>query len=198
MSDAHRIGIRLIIMLSTVFSQTDISFKFGLPFSSAQLLLNERTVGGIKIAPTIRTGYFHIGQSVKGGERDESVGAHLFVPSVGIRVGHNKIMDLRRYWLTDVFTVVPIFTGTDKKDIKKDWESQFDPIVGVIGGYGVEYLLSSQFSIGGEVSMNFVMNKWKNEDEDEDDYGDYENISEDHRLTAGAVFTQFIFNYYFE
>lgn len=69
MSDAHRIGIRLIIMLSTVFSQTDISFKFGLPFLSAQLLLNERTVGGIKIAPTIRTGYFHIGQSVKGGER---------------------------------------------------------------------------------------------------------------------------------
>ena len=100
--------------------------------------------------------------------------------------------------MTDVFTVVPIFTGTDKKDIKKDWESQFDPIVGVIGGYGVEYLLSSQFSIGGEVSMNFVMNKWKNEDEDEDYYGDYENISEDHRLTAGAVFTQFIFNYYFE
>ena len=191
MSDAHRIGIRLIIMLSTVFSQTDISFKFGLPFSSAQLLLNERTVGGIKIAPTIRTGYFHIGQSVKGGERDESVGAHLFVPSVGIRVGHNKIMDSKRDWLTD------ILTGTDKK-IKKDWKSQFDPILGVIGGYGVESLLSSQFSIGGEVSMNFVMNKWKNEDEDEDYYGDYENISEDHRLTAGAVFTQFIFNYYFE
>jgi hypothetical protein len=42
------------------------------------------------------------------------------------------------------------------------------------------------------------MNKWKNEDEDEDYYGDYENISEDQRLTAGALFTQFIFNYYFE
>ena len=37
--------------------------------------------------------------------------------------------------------------------------------------------------------MNFVMNKWKNENEDY--YGDYENISEDYRLTAGAVFTQF-------
>lgn len=59
----------------------------------------------------------------------------------------------------------------------------------MIGGYGVEYLLSSQFPIGGEVSMNFVMNKWKNENEDY--YGDYENISEDYRLTAGAVFTQF-------
>ena len=46
--------------------------------------------------------------------------------------------------------------------------------------------------------MNLVMNKWKNENRDEDDYGDNENISEDYRLTAGAVFTQFIFNYYFD
>ena len=195
MKDVYRIGIRLI-MFSTIFSQTDISFKFGLPLSSAQLLLKERTVGRIKIAPTVRAGYFHIGQSVKGGERDESVGAHLFVPSIGIRVGQSKIMDLRRYWLTDFFTVVPVFTGTDRKIIKKDWDSQFDPIVGVIGGYGVEYFLSSQFSIGGEVSMNFVMNKWKNENEDY--YSDYENISEDHRLTVGAAYTQFIFNYYFD
>ena len=38
-----------------------------------------------------------------------------------------------------------IFTGTDKKDIKKEWDSQFDPIVGMIGGYGVEYFLLSNF-----------------------------------------------------
>ena len=57
----------------------------------------------------------------------------------------------------------------------------------MIGGYSVEYFLSSQFSIGGEVSMNFVMNKWKNENEDY--YSDYENISEDHRLTVGAAYT---------
>ena len=98
------------------------------------------------------------------------------VPSLGIRVGQNKIIDLKRYWLADFFTVVPIFTGTDKKDIKKEWDSQFDPIVGMIGGYGVEYFLSEQFSMGGEVSMNLVMNKWKNENRDEDDYGDNENI----------------------
>jgi hypothetical protein len=102
---------------------------------------------------------------------------------------------LRRYWLADVFTVVPIFTGTDKKEIKDDWDSQFNPIIGMIGGYGVEFFLSDQFSIGGEASMNLVMNKWKNENEDE---GYYDDISEDWRLTAGAVFTQFIFNYYFE
>tara|TARA_Y100000389_G_C17038433_1_gene306908 strand:+ start:58 stop:438 length:381 start_codon:yes stop_codon:yes gene_type:complete len=126
------------------------------------------------------------------------VGAHILVPSLGIRVGQNKIIDLKRYWLADIFTVVPIFTGTDKKEIKKEWDSQFDPIVGMIGGYGVEYFLSEQFSLGGEVSMNLVMNKWKNENRDEYDYDDNENISEDYRLTAGAIFTQFIFNYYFD
>ena len=187
MNSICKIIIGTALIIPPVYSQTNISFKFGLPLSSAQLLLKEREVGGKKIVPTIRTGYFHIGQSVKGEGRDESIGAHLFVPSIGIRVGQSKIMDLRRYWLTDFFTVVPVFTGTDKKEIKKDWDSQFDPIVGVIGGYGVEYFLSNQFSIGGEFSMNFVMNKWKNENEDY--YSDYENISEDHRLTVGAAYT---------
>jgi hypothetical protein len=70
--------------------------------------------------------------------------------------------------------------------------------IGMIGGYGVEYFLSEQFSLGGEVSMNLVMNKWKNENQGEYDYDNNENISEDYRLTAGAVFTQFIFNYYFD
>ena len=195
MKGLYRKRLGLMIILSTVFSQTNISFKFGLPLSSAQLLLKERAVGSKKVVPTIRTGYFHIGQSVKSKDRDESIGAHLFVPSIGIRAGYNKITDLRRYWLADVFTVVPIFTGTDKKEIKYDWDSQFNPIIGMIGGYGVEFFLSDQFSIGGEASMNLVMNKWKNENEDE---GYYDDISEDWRLTAGAVFTQFIFNYYFE
>ena len=159
MKGLYRKRLGLMIILSTVFSQTNISFKFGLPLSSAQLLLKERAVGSKKVVPTIRTGYFHIGQSVKSKDRDESIGAHLFVPSIGIRAGYNKITDLRRYWLADVFTVVPIFTGTDKKEIKDDWDSQFNPIIGMIGGYGVEFFLSDQFSIGGEASMNLVMNR---------------------------------------
>jgi hypothetical protein len=52
--------------------------------------------------------------------------------------------------------------------------------------------------LGGEVSMNFVMNEWKNENQDEYDYDDNENISEDCRLTPGVVLIQFIFNYYFD
>jgi hypothetical protein len=58
MKRVNKIGMGLIILLSTVFSQTDISFKFGLPLSSAQLLLKERTVGSLKVVSTIRTGYF--------------------------------------------------------------------------------------------------------------------------------------------
>ena len=191
MNTIYKIIIGMVLMVSTAYSQTDISFKFGLPLSSAQLLLKEKNIAGKTIVPTIRTGYFHIGIS---GE-DESIGAHIFVPSVGLRTGHKKVTDLRRYWLADVFTVVPIFTGTDKKQIKEEWDEQFDLILGLIGGYGVEYFLSDQFSIGGEASMNLVMNQWKNEYRDWDEY---EDISEDWRLTAGAVFTQFTLNYYFD
>ncbi len=184
----------MVLMVSTAYSQTDISFKFGLPLSSAQLLLKEKNIAGKTIVPTIRTGYFHIGIS---GE-EESIGAHIFVPSVGLRTGHKKVTDLRRYWLADVFTVVPIFTGTDKKQIKEEWDEQFDLILGLIGGYGVEYFLSEQFSIGGEASMNLVMNSWKNEYEEQIDWNEYREVSEDWRLSAGAVFTQFTLNYYFD
>jgi len=194
MNTIYKIIIGMVLMVSTAYSQTDISFKFGLPLSSAQLLLKEKNIAGKTIVPTIRTGYFHIGIS---GE-DESIGAHIFVPSVGLRTGHKKVTDLRRYWLADVFTVVPIFTGTDKKQIKEEWDEQFDLILGLIGGYGVEYFLSEQFSIGGEASMNLVMNSWKNEYEEQIDWNEYREVSEDWRLSAGAVFTQFTLNYYFD
>lgn len=194
MNTIYKIIIGMVLMVSTAYSQTDISFKFGLPLSSAQLLLKEKNIAGKTIVPTIRTGYFHIGIS---GE-DESIGAHIFVPSVGLRTGHKKVTDLRRYWLADVFTVVPIFTGTDKKQIKEEWDEQFDLILGLIGGYGVEYFLSDQFSIGGEASMNLVMNSWKNEYEEQIDWNEYREVSEDWRLSAGAVFTQFTLNYYFD
>ena len=194
MNTIYKIIIGMVLIVSTAYSQTDISFKFGLPLSSAQLLLKEKNIAGKTIVPTIRTGYFHIGIS---GE-DESIGAHIFVPSVGLRTGHKKVTDLRRYWLADVFTVVPIFTGTDKKQIKEEWDEQFDLILGLIGGYGVEYFLSDQFSIGGEASMNLVMNSWKNEYEEQIDWDEYREVSEDWRLSAGAVFTQFTLNYYFD
>ena len=194
MNTIYKIIIGMVLMVSTAYSQTDISFKFGLPLSSAQLLLKEKNIANKTIVPTIRTGYFHIGIS---GE-EESIGAHIFVPSVGLRTGHKKVTDLRRYWLADVFTVVPIFTGTDKKQIKEEWDEQFDLILGLIGGYGVEYFLSEQFSIGGEASMNLVMNSWKNEYEEQIDWDEYREVSEDWRLSAGAVFTQFTLNYYFD
>jgi len=194
MNTIYKIIIGMVLVVSTAYSQTDISFKFGLPLSSAQLLLKEKNIANKTIVPTIRTGYFHIGIS---GE-EESIGAHIFVPSVGLRTGHKKVTDLRRYWLADVFTVVPIFTGTDKKQIKEEWDEQFDLILGLIGGYGVEYFLSDQFSIGGEASMNLVMNSWKNEYEEQIDWDEYREVSEDWRLSAGAVFTQFTLNYYFD
>ena len=206
MSTMYKIIIGMVLMVSTVYSQTDISFKFGLPLSSAQLLLKERNIplfkevgsGDRTIVPAIRTGYFHIGISGEQDGEKESIGAHIFVPSVGLRTGHKKVTDLRRYWLADVFTVVPFFTGEDSKQVKEEWDEQFDLILGLIGGYGVEYFFSDQFSIGGEASMNLVMNSWKNEYEEQIDWDEYRSVSEDWRLTAGAIFTQFTFNFYFE
>ena len=46
MNTIYKIIIGMVLMVSTVYSQTDISFKFGLPLSSAQLLLKEKNIAG--------------------------------------------------------------------------------------------------------------------------------------------------------
>ena len=46
--------------------------------------------------------------------------------------------------------------------------------------------------------MNFIINSWKNEYEEQIDWDEYREVSEDWRLSAGAVFTQFTLNYYFD
>jgi len=190
--------ISAVLLISTAFSQNNISFKFGLPISNAQILLKDKTVLGKTFTPTIRTGYFHLGQSLSSSEQKESIGVHLFIPSVGVRSAFKRpgeATDLRRYWLADVFTAVPIFTGSDKDELADEWDEQFDLVFGLIGGYGVEYFFSKEFSIGGEASMNIITNNWKDEGWSDEDYNS--RITEDWRLSAGAVFTQFTLNYYF-
>ena len=43
--------------------------------------------------------------------------------------------------------------------------------------------------------MNIITNNWKDEGWSDEDYNS--RITEDWRLSAGAVFTQFTLNYYF-
>jgi len=191
------------ITMSTAYSQNNMSFKFGLPISLAQVLLKDKTIAGKGFTPTISCGYFSLSatekETVDGTTDKQSQGIHIFLPRIGLRVPGKATNDLKRYYYTDAFTVIPIFTGDDADEIREEWNETID-LYGLIAGTGVEYFFSKEFSIGGEISMNVLVNAMKDEHEEWD--GDYWSGSEvtvenEISLQAGAVFTQFTLNYYF-
>ena len=200
------IFVNFLIIFPPLYSQNDLSFKFGLPISSAQVLHPEKTIAGFTFTPTVSCGYFSLSALNKetrdGKTNEESMGAHIFIPRVGLRTPlkiSNIESSLRRYIFTDIFTVIPLFTGDQADELKKDWDKQIN-LYGLIAGTGVEYFFGKDFSIGGEISMNVLVNSMI--DERDEWYGDYYggsevSVKDEMSLRAGAIFTQFTLNYYF-
>ena len=196
----------VVLTMGTAYSQNNMSFKFGLPISSAQVLLKNKTILGKTLTPALSMGYFGLSASQEetrdGATEKESMGGHLFIPKIGIRSNPKAPIeptDLRRYYFTDVFTVIPVFTGDaiDEED-KEELADQID-FVGLMCGSGVEYFFSKEFSIGGEIALNVLLQSMVDEHEDGDYYSnDIQTIKNKLNLRAGAIFTQFTLNYYFK
>ena len=106
---------------------------------------------------------------------------------------------MRRYYFTDAFTVIPIFTGDAiDEDDKEELADQID-FIGLMCGSGVEYFFSKEFSIGGEIALNVLLQSMVDEHENEDYYSnDIQTVENKLNLRAGAIFTQFTLNYYFK
>jgi len=79
----------IVLAMSTAYSQNNLSFKFGLPISLAQVLLKDKTINGWNFTPTISSGYFSLSETDKetggGSTETESMGIHFFIPRVGLR-----------------------------------------------------------------------------------------------------------------
>jgi hypothetical protein len=188
--------------MSTAYSQNNMSFKFGLPISLAQVLLKDKTINGWNFTPTISCGYFSLSETDKetggGSTETESMGIHLFIPRVGLRTPlkvSNVESSLKRYAFADVFRVFPVFTGSSAKELQEDFNDQ--SLYGLIAGSGVEYFFAKDFSLGGEFSMNLFVNSWEHEHGSDSYYNEVETITHKTSLRAGAIFTQFTLNYYF-
>jgi hypothetical protein len=192
----------VVLTMGTAYSQNNMSFKFGLPISLAQVLLKDKTIAGWGFTPTISCGYFSISQTDKetggGSTETESMGVHLFIPRVGLRTPlkvSNVESSLKRYAFADVFRVFPVFTGSNAKELQEDFNDQ--NLYGLIAGSGVEYFFAKDFSLGGEFSMNLFVNSWEHEHGSDSYYNEEETIIHNTALRAGAIFTQFTLNYYF-
>jgi len=197
------INMSIVLAMSTAYSQNNMSFKFGLPISLAQVLLKDKTIAGKGFTPTISCGYFSLSETDKetggGSTETESMGVHLFIPRVGLRTPlkvSNVESSLKRYAFADVFKVFPVFTGSNAKELQEDFNDQ--NLYGLIAGSGVEYFFAKDFSLGGEFSMNLFVNSWEHEHGSNSYYNEVETITHKTSLRAGAIFTQFTLNYYFK
>jgi len=199
MNKSYTILMSVVLAMSTAYSQNNISFKFGLPFSTAQALLKDKTISGTSFTPTISVGYVSLSATDKRKTESESVGIHLFIPRVGLRTPlkvSNAESSLKRYAFADVFKVIPIFTGSEATELEEEFDDQ--NLYGLIAGSGVEYYFAKDFSLGGECSMNLFVNSSEHEHTDYSDWGDEIGESIHKRVfRAGAIFTQFTLNYYF-
>lgn len=117
----------------------------------------------------------------------------LVMPKVGGRWYGAPVGNLKHYAVAEAFYVIPFVSGErDGKKLtseeKKELRDLFD-IFGLSLGYGSEYYFSNQFSVGGELLMNWAY--W-DYDEDDDDWS-YESS-----LFLGATLARATFNFYFK
>jgi hypothetical protein len=82
MKNTYIILMSAAITMSIAYSQNNLSFKFGLPISSAQVLLKNRTILGKTLTPTLSMGYFGLSASeeeTRDGDTEKKVWAVIFL-----------------------------------------------------------------------------------------------------------------------
>lgn len=122
----------------------------------------------------------------------------LLLPRVGFRGYRSPVGDLEHYTFVEVFYVIPMVDGEEdgEKMSNKEKEEIEDALdaLGISLGYGTEYHVSEQFSIGGE--LFFTGAYWDAEEKVSGYYGgDWIRKS---RAILGATIARATLNYYFK
>jgi hypothetical protein len=172
----------------------NLSFKRGAPISHAQLLLGARSMGGKTVVPTLALGYFSVSYKSRYsddyGSDSYDFSVHLFIPKVGVRLLSARTGDLRSYTLAEAFYLLPVVSSSEwTDDDKKEYRDALD-LIGLTIGFGAEYFVSDQFSVGSEVSMNLFYHSAEYT-------GDYDNYTSEYRTILSALMTNVTLNYYF-
>ena len=187
--------IAFTLSVAFVYSAPNKSFKLGMPYSTAQFMMDDTKLAGRTLTPTLGLSYFGISNTSKysnNGESDESsMSVHFLIPRLEARVAGERVGDLNTYTYGEAFMVIPIITGSDLDNEDKDQIKDATDLLGLTVGSGVEYYFSDSFSIGGELSFNMLFHSTSYEDS----YDDYKS---EFSTRLGATLTQVTFNYYFQ
>ena len=193
-------GVVILLMASLLTAKPyNVSYRLGNPITGVQFLLkslDEMRIPG-EIIPTVGLSY------AGGSSRSEAEGEYddysskssltLLMPRVGFRRYQIPVGDLEHYMFSELFYVIPMVSGEYNgekmtSDEKKDARDGL-AVLGVSLGYGTEYHLSEQFSIGGE--LYFTGAHWGEKDEESD-------WSRRAQLLVGATLARATLNYYFK
>ena len=187
--------IMLVGIVTGLMAQPpNLSFKRGAPISRAQVLLGARSLGSRTVVPNLSLGYFSVSSkrshSDDFGSGSSDFSLHLFMPTVGVRLLSARTGDLRSYTLAEVFFLLPVvssseFSGDDKKEVRDALD-----LLGLTLGFGAEYFVSDQFSVGSEASINLVYHSTERT-------RDFDNYTSETRTILSALLTNFTLNYYF-
>lgn len=138
---------------------------------------------------------------VSGSILDESTtraNVNLFVPTIGVKYFAFETGDLKAYF--NLSANKPMISGKAKHDDTEIEEiSEVLKKVKMYGaelGFGAEYFLSNNFSVGGEFSIRYMGGNYTREDEYDHSEGDALEI---YKYSLGLVPTiaKFTLNYYF-
>ena len=155
-------------------------------------------------------------------ESEYDIKARLAIPQAGLKF-YAVQSSLKAYLFGEVFLILPSVEGKDKgKDVNynpdgtiawiDEWDDTLDKkevkqiedildFFGLVGGFGIEYPLSEQFSIGGEFGFRHIANTFVSDDEwvDEWDGTIYskETWKQQVEMSLGSTFTSLTLNYTF-
>jgi len=203
----HQIMKSIRFSLITLLSLTAVlqsaprntSFKIGVPVSTFQIMLGDRNYQGKNFTPTVGISYFGTSTQRKGGSNDYDYSIKFLLPRVGARMIGARIGDLNYYYVGELFLVMPFVSGSDITNADKTEIKDELDLIGVTLGWGVEYYFSDSFSLGGEITLNWIYHSVEKESTNWD-YYDYSSSTEKYNVitTLSATMSQITLNYYFQ
>ena len=196
------VGVFLLVSSATAIGPMNVSFRLGGPFVGAQFLplSMARLDSGQRFVPSLGISFVSI--SHDGGIGFSSRGPSivttkkrtikLIMPKLGGRLYGKPVGDLKHYVFFEAFFTLPFIDGENDgvslRSYEKEQEKDLYTVLGTTMGYGAEYYFSSQFSIGGELFINWVY--W--------DLKDWNLKYYDLSILMGVTIARATFNFYFK
>ncbi len=199
------IAILAITLTLNGYGQFSFSVSPGLTTNSAYFGYNIGKVvpyAGLQLASGIFNGeekdHYFDGTEWITDIDSRSVNVNLFMPTVGVKIFAIETGDLKAYF--NLAGSKPMLMGKMKEDGNEieDFSDELKKIkvIGAELGFGVEYFLSRNFSIGGEYSIRYLGGNTKTVWEDTW-HGEINTYTNTMSLGIVPTIAKFSLNYYF-